>query len=98
MPTHKTHTGEGTAWLVADGAEPSGFNCYWYVGPAEDHLVEHAHVSNATAAVAWGRTRTPRVRIRTSDRRSSWAGTAPPPAGITLTWPEPTPREGTGPC
>jgi len=98
MSRHTARTGDGTAWLVADGAAPSGFHCYWYTGPAEDHMVEHAHVSTENAAVAWGRTRTPRVRIRTPDRRSSWAGTAAQPAGIALTWTDPTPLEATESC
>jgi hypothetical protein len=98
MSRHAAREGDGTAWLVADGAEPTGFHCYWYTGRAEDHLVERAHLPTEAAAVAWGRTRTPRVRIRTSDRRSSWAGTAPRPAGIALTWIEPAPLEGTESC
>jgi hypothetical protein len=89
MSRHKPRTGDGTAWLVADGAEPTGFNCYWFTGRAEDHMVEHAHLVGATAAVAWGRGRTPRVRIRTADTRSWWAGSAPRPAGIALTWIDP---------
>jgi hypothetical protein len=40
MSRHTDRTGDGSAWLVADGAEPSGFHCSWYIGPAEDHLVE----------------------------------------------------------
>ena len=98
MSRNESRTGSGTAWLVADGAEPLGFHCYWYTGRAEDHMVEHAHIPGATAAVAWGRQRTPRVRIRTPDRRSAWAGTVPAPAGITLKWIEPSPQEGAGSC
>lgn len=98
MSRHTPRAGDGTAWLVADGAAPSGFNCYWYAGPVADHLVEHAHVSTETAAVGWGRTRTSRVRIRTADGRSSWAGTAPRPGGIAHTWIEPIPLERTDSC
>ena len=45
MSRHAARAGDGTAWLVADGAQPAGFHCYWYTGPAEDHLVERAHLS-----------------------------------------------------
>ena len=86
MSRHPAREGEGSAWLVADRREPAGFHCYWYMGPADDHLVERAHVVGAADAVAWGRERTPRVRIRTADGTSSWAGTAPRPDGIARTW------------
>ena len=89
MRHHRSRVGDGTAWLVSDRLEPAGFHCYWYTGRAGDHLVEHAHVGDATEAVAWGRIRTPRVRIRTADARTSWAGSAPRPAGIAHSWIEP---------
>lgn len=76
----------GATWLVADRAEPPGFHCYWYAGRNDDHLVEHAHVVGEAEAVAWARQRTTRVRIRTADARTSWAGTAPRPAGISRSW------------
>jgi len=62
--------GQGSAWLVADRAH-GGFVCYWYVGPAGDHLREHARAANAEEAVAWGRARSTRVRIRTADGSSA---------------------------
>ena len=80
--------GEGTAWLVADG-RTGGFHCYWYVGRAGDRLVEQAHVSSASEAVAWGRERTPHVRIHTAEGRTYWAGTAPRPRGLAHSWAEP---------
>ena len=86
MSGHRARPGEGTAWLVTDRPETAGCHCYWYTGPKDDHLVEHAHVTGAAEAVAWGRQRTPRVRIRTADGRASWAGSAPRPAGIAHTW------------
>lgn len=88
----------GIAWLVADTMEPAGFHCYWYTGRAEDHLREQAHVFGEASAVAWGRRRTPRVRIRTADRRSSWAGSAPRPAGVGHTWTDPANAPGGQPC
>ena len=98
MSRHKARTGDGAAWLVSDRAEPAGFHCYWYTGRAEDHLAEHEHVVGETDAVAWGRARTPRVRIRTADTHSAWAGSAPRPAGIDLTWINPSALEGVTSC
>jgi hypothetical protein len=77
--------GDGTAWLVADRAR-GDFSCGWYVGPSGDRLAEHARAGTAAEAVAWGRVRTTRVRIRTVDACSYWAGTAPRPDGFTDTW------------
>jgi hypothetical protein len=77
--------GDGTAWLVVD-CVTGDYLCYWYTGTADDRLVEHARVASAEEAVAWGRRRTPRVRIRTPDARTFWAGTAPRPEGFVRTW------------
>jgi hypothetical protein len=81
--------GDGTAWLVADRAH-GDFACYWYIGRAGDHLGEQARVVTAEDAVAWGRARTTRVRIRTADGCSQWAGSAPRPEGLSHTWASPT--------
>lgn len=85
--------GDGTAWLVADGAQ-GDFACYWYVGRAGDHLGEQARAATADEAVAWGCARTTRVRIRTLDGCSQWAGAAPRPEGLSHTWT--SPREALG--
>ena len=77
--------GEGTVRLVADRAR-GDFGCYWYAGRAEDQLAERARATSAEAAVAWGRARTTRVRIRTIDGRSQWAGSAPQPDDFCETW------------
>lgn len=77
--------GDGTAWVVADRRNQDHF-CYWYVGANDDRLVDHARIVGASAAVAWGRRRTSRVRIRTADARSCWAGTAPRPDRFIHTW------------
>jgi len=82
---HLPHDGEGTVWLVADRTR-GDFNCYWYVGRAGDRLGEQARAATAEDAVAWGRRRTTRVRIRTADGCSEWAGTAPRPDGMSRTW------------
>jgi hypothetical protein len=60
--------------------------CYWYTGTGEAHLVEQARAANAEEAIGWGRDRTSRVRIRTADARSYWAGTTPTPEGFARTW------------
>jgi hypothetical protein len=80
--------GDGTTWLVADRAR-GDFVCYWYVGRAGDHLGEQARAATAEEAVAWGRARTARVRIRTVDGCSQWAGAASRPEGLSHTWTPP---------
>jgi len=81
---------EGSAWLVADRAH-GGFVCYWYTGRAGDHLGEQTRVANAEEAVAWGRARSSRVRIRTAEGSGQWAGAAPRPEGMSHTWSAPVP-------
>jgi len=85
--------GDGTAWLVADRAR-GDYLCYWYVGPNDQRVGERARVASAEEAVAWGQERTTRVRIRTDDGDSYWAGSAPRPEGFGRTWGE-TESEGT---
>jgi hypothetical protein len=77
--------GEGIAWLVADRMSES-VDCYWYAGASGGQLVEQASADTAVDAVAWGRLRTPRVRIRTRDGQTQWAGTAPRPETYAVTW------------
>ena len=77
--------GDGTAWLVADRAR-GDFLCYWFVGPSDQRVAEQARAASADEAVAWGRSRTTRVRVRTDDGRSYWAGSAPRPDGFQHTW------------
>jgi hypothetical protein len=81
----RQRNGGGTAWLVVDRARDD-YLCYWYTGTGEAHLAEHARAASAEEAVAWGRERTPRVRIRAADGRNYWAGSAPAPAGFTQSW------------
>ena len=81
---HRARRGRGTAWLVSDGSN-DGYLCYWYAGAYGGHLVEQARAVDAPEAVAWGLTRTPRVRIRTADG-PAWAGSAPRPEAFTHTW------------
>ena len=77
--------GNGTAWLVADLAR-GDYVCHWYTGPNDERLVEQARATTAADAVAWGRVRSTRVRIRTADAATYWAGTAPKPAGFRDSW------------
>ena len=89
MRRHRTpRHGDGTAWLVADRLK-GDYLCSWYTGTHGGHLVEDARVPTASEAVAWGRSRTSRVRIRTADARTYWAGTAPRPEGFSHTWTDP---------
>jgi hypothetical protein len=80
-----TEHGDGTAWLAVDRVT-GDYLCYWYAGASDADLVEFGRVANAADAVAWGGERTPRVRIRTPDARTYWAGTAPRPSGFSHTW------------
>jgi hypothetical protein len=85
----RARPGDGTAWLVVDRLH-GDYLCDWYASTNDGHLVEHARVASASDAVAWGRLRTTRVRIRTADGCTSWAGTAPRPEGFTHTWTDST--------
>jgi hypothetical protein len=89
MRHRKPRYGDGTAWLVADRVR-GDYLCYWYVGPNGTRLAERARVGSSADAVAWGRLRTSRVRIRTPEARTYWAGSAPRPDGFSETWAEPT--------
>ena len=77
--------GDGTAWLVADRAR-GDFSCGWYVGPTGDRLAERGRAGTAAEAVAWGRVRTTRVRIRTGDGRRTGPAQHPRPDGFTQPW------------
>ena len=92
----RPHQGDGTAWLVADRLH-GDFLCYWYVGRYGDYLADQARLPTAAEALAWGRARTSRVRLRTDEGFTYWAGSAPTPEGFTHRWgdkaaPEPPPE------
>lgn len=79
--------GQGSAWLIFDaGGDLYRYQCYWFGGSCDDHLLEHARVRTATDAVTWARARTPRARIRLPDHRTYWAGTGQQPPGFAGTW------------
>ena len=78
----------GTVWLVADRLR-GDYACYRYVGRNGDHLAESARQDTTAHALEWGRARAGRVRIRTTEARTYWAGTAPRPDGLSYSWPEP---------
>jgi hypothetical protein len=93
-PAERTHhagsavkriEGTGTAWLVADRTR-GDYLCQWFGGSADDSLLERGRATSAQGAVSWGRSRTPRVRIRTGTGRTYWAGSAAQPEGITDAW------------
>ena len=79
--------GEGTAWLSADRLRDD-YVCLWYGGPHDGRLLEQARAPTEAAAVAWGTHRTTRVRIRTEEGRTYWAGIGPRPEGFSHTWQE----------
>jgi hypothetical protein len=85
VPVRKPRTGEGTAWLVVDRGQ-GDYLCYWYTGTHDGRLLESTRLPTAAEAVAWGRSRTAAVRIRTADGRTSWAGGEPRPAGFAHSW------------
>ncbi len=62
------------------------YHCYWLVGPADDHLVEHTNAPSAAVAVEWARSRTPRARIRLPDHHTYWGGPDPAPGGFPGAW------------
>ena len=78
--TVKARPGSPSTWQRKTTAAPGT------PGPTTAACVEHARIPTASDAVAWGRSRTPRVRIRTADIRMSRAGTAPRPEGFSHTW------------
>jgi hypothetical protein len=80
--------GEGTAWLVADRLSDH-VHCYWYAGVSGGQLIEHADADSARDAVAWGLERTPRVRIRTREGETQWAGTEARPEMFATSWSDP---------
>ena len=65
----KPQQGDGTAWVVVDRLN-GDYLCHWYASSNDGHLVEHARVASASDAVAWGRLRKSRARIRTADART----------------------------
>jgi len=85
MRGRSARRGEGTAWLVADCSNDE-FMCYWYFGAGGGRLAAHARVSSESEAVAWGRERSRRVRLRATDGRTFWAGTDAKPDAIALIW------------
>ena len=89
----------GLVCLVRD--ESTGrFDCYWYRGRQEDHLVDQASCGDQSSALLWGRARSGRVRVR-DHGETAWAGTDSVSDGQPLSWssssqmavgPEPDPR------
>jgi hypothetical protein len=88
MRRRTPQAGDGTARLAVDSSR-GDYLCYWYTGTNDGHLAEQTRVATAADAVTWGQTRTTRVRIRTADACTYWAGTAPRPAEFTHQWAEP---------
>jgi hypothetical protein len=85
--------GHGTAWLVFNDAT-NDYLCYWYRGAnGADRLVEHGHATSAARAVAWGRARTPWIRIRMGDAKTYWAGNSAAPEGFAGLWSEDPPMD-----
>lgn len=82
---HTPQRGDGTVWLGAD-RHRGDYLCSWYAGLNDDHLVEQARAADASDAVSWGLRRTGRVRIRTTEAHTYWAGTASRPEGFSDTW------------
>lgn len=81
----RAQPGAGVVWLVSDRLD-DGYLCYWYGGANDSHLLERTRAPSAADAIAWGRERTPRVRIRTGQARTYWAGSGPAPDGFVDRW------------
>ena len=88
--------GCGTVWLLED-RERGDYICAWYAGPSDGRLAERTRVATSADALAWGRERTSRVRIRSASR-TYWAGSAPRPEGFAHTWPELAVENGRATC
>lgn len=83
---HST-SGTGSVRLVFDaGDELYRWQCHWFGGPVEAHLLEHARGLTESDEGTWGSDRSPRVRVRLPDHCSSWAGPAPDPGALAGTW------------
>jgi hypothetical protein len=67
------------------------FDCYWYTGAQEDHLVEQATCPDAEAATRWGRERSAQVRIR-DHGQSAWVGSGSERDGVDPEWSAATQR------
>ena len=76
---------DGIVWVIADEGHDA-HHCYWYTGSNDGRLAEQASVTTAAEAVTWGRLRSGRVRIRTADGCTRWAGTAPRPNTVVENW------------
>ena len=94
-PRRSPRHGDGTAWLVVDRCN-GDYLCYWYAGVDDAHLVERARARTRADALAWGRRRTSRVRIRTAESLTYWAGTGARPQGFTRTWTDPVAPPSSG--
>jgi hypothetical protein len=88
--------GRGTAWLLED-RDRGDYICSWYAGPSDGRLAEQTRLATSADAVAWGRDRTTRVRIRSASR-TYWAGSAPRPEGFRHTWPDAAVEGGPATC
>lgn len=95
--------GRGTVFVHPDSAGGRRvWTAYWerssgFAGEpgADDErgiLEEGPAWPDTEAAVAWGRSRTPRVVVVDADGGLSWAGDGDPPASIGATWRNPTGR------
>jgi hypothetical protein len=95
--TRTARRGEGTAWLVADGSNDD-FLCYWYFGAGGGRLADQARVTSERGAVAWGRERSTRVRLRSTNGRTYWAGSDDKPDAIAHIWQDQNSTGATGPA
>jgi hypothetical protein len=67
--------GTGTVWIEPD--HPTGmFLCSWRSDGVDSERFEFERVESEAGAVAWGRSRTPLVALRTPDA-TYWAGDGP---------------------
>ena len=82
----RPRVGISLTWLVAEKVAP-GYCCDWYGGRADSTLGEFGQTVSAREPMAWGLSRTGRVRIRDAD--GTRAGTGARLADIDLTWSDP---------
>jgi cytidine deaminase len=88
--------GRGTVFVHADSAGGERvWTAYWErsdgftdADDADRGILEEGPLwPDITAAIAWGRTRTPRVVVVDADGELWWAGTTAAPAEVGRTWP-----------
>jgi hypothetical protein len=76
--------GTGTVWIEADHST-GAFLCSWRHDAVDSEPFESERMASEAGAVAWGRSRTPLVVLRTGDA-TYWAGDGTPTVEVDAEW------------